>query len=387
MRRPPLSIPLSLGGFLQAVWSAIYATIHKPDVQPISSDRVSCASVRTGLDLILRYLKLPAGSEVILSGITIPHMVDIIEHHRLKCVPIDIEPATLGPDAKDLEAHISSKTRMILITHLFGHRLAIQDYADIAERNHLILIEDCAQALAGRIDAHPRTDFSLFSFGGIKDQTAPGGAIIDCRATESALELRQLESLLPWRGEVWFLKRIFRYLALKLIATPPFYGMICSLIGHVTRQDGEARLYELSRGFKRENLLEQIRFRGSPGSRRFLLKRVQSLNQDDWRKNMTKITTAVRASGLRVAGPLNPDRSWWIIPALTSNRDRLFDALQAEGIAASLIPGSLAVVSGQDKLSLRQCHQIMRQLIFVSKDSLNLRLLSRGSIAVSEDDA
>jgi hypothetical protein len=102
---------------------------------------------------------------------------------------------------------------------------------------------------------------------------------------------------------------------------------------------------------------------------------------------MARIFRAVKLSGLRIAGPMQTDRSWWIIPALTSNRDRLFDALQAEGIAASLIPGSLAVVSGQDKLSLRQCHQIMRQLIFVSKDSLNLRLLSRGSIAVSEDDA
>src|SRR5215211_8161039 len=52
-------------------------------------------SVRSGLDLLLTALELPAGSEMIVSAVTIQDMVRIIEHHRLVPVPVDVNGQTL----------------------------------------------------------------------------------------------------------------------------------------------------------------------------------------------------------------------------------------------------------------------------------------------------
>src|SRR6476469_3013007 len=48
-------------------------------------------SVRSGLDLLLTALELPAGSEMIVSAVTIPDMVRIVEHHRLVPMQVDVD--------------------------------------------------------------------------------------------------------------------------------------------------------------------------------------------------------------------------------------------------------------------------------------------------------
>src|SRR6476469_2793287 len=48
-------------------------------------------SVRSGLDLLLTALELPADSEVIVSAVTIPDMVRIVEHHRLVPMQVDVD--------------------------------------------------------------------------------------------------------------------------------------------------------------------------------------------------------------------------------------------------------------------------------------------------------
>ena len=48
-------------------------------------------SVRTIFDSILTSKNFEKGSEVIMTGITIPDMVKIVESHDLKIIPIDID--------------------------------------------------------------------------------------------------------------------------------------------------------------------------------------------------------------------------------------------------------------------------------------------------------
>ena len=54
-------------------------------------------SVRSGFDALLTALALPAGSEVLLSGWTIPDMARVVRAHGLVPVPLDCEAATLAP--------------------------------------------------------------------------------------------------------------------------------------------------------------------------------------------------------------------------------------------------------------------------------------------------
>jgi hypothetical protein len=50
-----------------------------------------CLSVRSGLELLLEALKLPAGSEILVSAVTHPDIERILERHEIVAVPVDLE--------------------------------------------------------------------------------------------------------------------------------------------------------------------------------------------------------------------------------------------------------------------------------------------------------
>src|SRR5262245_5630340 len=77
-------------------------------------DAFAALSARSGFDLYLQALALPAGSEVLVSGLTIPHMVQILAAHGLRAVPFGLERATLAPEPGALEHRATPRTRAVL---------------------------------------------------------------------------------------------------------------------------------------------------------------------------------------------------------------------------------------------------------------------------------
>lgn len=61
----------------------------------------------TGFDLLLQTLKLPQGSEVLCSAITIPDMLYVLRYHGLVAVPIDLDPETLAVDIDQLRQSVT----------------------------------------------------------------------------------------------------------------------------------------------------------------------------------------------------------------------------------------------------------------------------------------
>src|SRR6476659_2205363 len=138
-------------------------------------------SVRSGLDLLLTALELPTGSEVIVSAVTIPDMVRIVEHQRLVPVPVDVDGRTLQPVFEDLERSITPRTRAILVAHLFGTHIDMGPIIELAKQHELLVIEDCTQAFVGNSYAgHPASDCALFSFGPIKRRRRLAGPLCEC---------------------------------------------------------------------------------------------------------------------------------------------------------------------------------------------------------------
>ncbi len=72
---------------------------------------IACLSVRSGFDLWLSALALPPGSEVLVSAITIPDMVRIIEDHGLVPVPVDLDADHLAMDIDSLRRAVTPRTR------------------------------------------------------------------------------------------------------------------------------------------------------------------------------------------------------------------------------------------------------------------------------------
>src|ERR1700687_935900 len=86
-------------------------------------DGLACRSVRSGFHLLLSALNLPAGADGLVSAVTHPDMVRILEAHGLVAVPVDLDVATLAPRLEVAGRLVTDRTRAILIAHLFGGRV------------------------------------------------------------------------------------------------------------------------------------------------------------------------------------------------------------------------------------------------------------------------
>ena len=113
-----------------------------------------CVTVSNGLDalrLIFRSFiitgKLRHGDEVIVQANTYIASILAITDNGL--TPILVEPSayTFNLDAEQTEKKISSKTKAILIVHLYGTPCWDEQIKYIAQQHNLLIIEDNAQAI------------------------------------------------------------------------------------------------------------------------------------------------------------------------------------------------------------------------------------------------
>ena len=104
-------------------------------------------SGRVALSACLHALELQPGDEVIVPGYTCVVVANAFEFAGVRPAYADIELDTYGLDAEQLPGRITSRTRAILIQHLYG--LVCRDYEailKIAAAHGLKVIEDCAHA-------------------------------------------------------------------------------------------------------------------------------------------------------------------------------------------------------------------------------------------------
>jgi len=118
-----------------------------------------CIGVANGLDalrLIFRaYIELGImheGDEIIVPANTFIASILAISDNKL--VPVLVEPSidTLQIDDTKIEAVITSKTKGILIVHLYGQCSYTRQIGEICKKNGLKLIEDNAQAHGCKFD-------------------------------------------------------------------------------------------------------------------------------------------------------------------------------------------------------------------------------------------
>src|SRR5713101_2563372 len=187
---------------------------------------LSAFTVRTGFELCLGALALPAGSEILMTALTIPEMVNIAKHHGLVPIPLDIEGGTMAPEISTIEAAITERTRAILVAHLFGTRMPMGPVIELAKKRGLLVIEDSAQAFTGPdYTGHPETDVAMFSFGSIKTMTALGGALLRVKDADLVRKMRILQRIHPAQTRKEFARIVLTHAILKLFTLPLLFGM------------------------------------------------------------------------------------------------------------------------------------------------------------------
>ena len=107
-----------------------------------------CVGVANGLDALwmaFRVLGIGAGDEVLVQGNT--YIASVMGITMNGATPIFIEPdAYYQIDVDKLEAHITPKTKAILVVHLYGHNAKMDDVVALCKKYNLRLVEDCAQS-------------------------------------------------------------------------------------------------------------------------------------------------------------------------------------------------------------------------------------------------
>lgn len=108
---------------------------------------VTCANGTDALQIALMALGLKAGDEVITPSFTYIATVEVAALLGIKPVFVDVDKDSFCIDPSKIEAAITPKTKAIVPVHLYGHAADMETIMRIAEKHHLYVIEDNAQAI------------------------------------------------------------------------------------------------------------------------------------------------------------------------------------------------------------------------------------------------
>jgi dTDP-4-amino-4,6-dideoxygalactose transaminase len=323
---------------------------------------LACLSVRSGFDLLLQSLAWPGGSEVLVSAVTIPDMITLLEAHGLVPIPIDVEPATLAVDLAQLKAAIGPRTRAILVAHLFGSRMALAPLLEIARQHGLLVIEDCAQAYDGAYHGDPASDVRMFSFGPIKTMTALGGAIVQAHDPDLIARMRRAQERYSRQPRHLFLRRLLLIAALKLLAHPrrlALFVALCRLRG----RDYDQVLYRAMRGFAGDDLLRRIRQQPAAPLLHLLLRRITRTDPGRVAQRAAFAERLLKhVPGHARLGDQTQTHAHWVVPIRSAAPDTLVRVLRAYGFDATRTASSMVCVSPSPARALCEPVQAQRWL-------------------------
>jgi dTDP-4-amino-4,6-dideoxygalactose transaminase len=146
---------------------------------------VGVASGTDALELALRALDFPAGSEVLCPNLTAAATPTAILRAGLRPVLVDVDPETLTIDPGRAADALSPETAAVVAVHLYGRPAAVERLLELG----LPVIEDAAQG-----HGLPISQLGCFSFYPTKNLGAFGdaGAVVtsDPRVAAAIRELR-----------------------------------------------------------------------------------------------------------------------------------------------------------------------------------------------------
>lgn len=107
---------------------------------------VGVANGLDALDLIIKAYGFGPDDEIIVPANT--YIASVLAISANGCKPVLVEPNidTYNIDTKLIEKAITPKTKAIMVVHLYGQAVDMDDVWQLAEKNNLKIIEDSAQA-------------------------------------------------------------------------------------------------------------------------------------------------------------------------------------------------------------------------------------------------
>lgn len=138
---------------------------------------IGVANGTDALLLALEAMEVGPGDEVITTPFTFFATAEVIARVGAKPVFIDIDSASYNMNPDLIEQAITSRTKAIIVVHLFGQPAEMYRIMDIARSHQLRVIEDACQAIGASFQGHKVGSFgdaACFSFFPSKNLGAYG---------------------------------------------------------------------------------------------------------------------------------------------------------------------------------------------------------------------
>jgi perosamine synthetase len=159
---------------------------------------IAVSNGSAALDVAIQALDLKKGDEVILPTFTIISPAQSIVRAGGVPVLIDCDKNTWNMDVEQIESKITSKTKAIVVVHIYGLPVDLDPVLEICKKYNLFLVEDAAemhgQTYKGRM-CGSFGDISIFSFYPNKHITTGEGGMIVCNDINLANRCKKLRNL------------------------------------------------------------------------------------------------------------------------------------------------------------------------------------------------
>lgn len=177
--------PLTQGSY-QAEFEKVFSAYHEGVASFATS---SCAGA---LEIAADLIKTGPGDEIIIPAHTYVASAIPFARRGAKLIWADIDMGTRVITADTIAEKISSRTKAVVIVHLYGLCAPMDQIMALSEKYGFLVIEDCAQALGSSFRSKKCGTFghiSCYSFHGQKNITTlgEGGMITTCSSEYASL--------------------------------------------------------------------------------------------------------------------------------------------------------------------------------------------------------
>ncbi|MFT4065265.1 DegT/DnrJ/EryC1/StrS family aminotransferase [Paraburkholderia sp.] len=158
---------------------------------------ITVSNGTVALHVALAALGIGPGDEVLVPTLTYIASANAVKYTGADVVFVDSEREYWQIDIEDAERKITSKTKAIMVVHLYGQATDMDAVMALAKKHSLYVIEDCAEAIGTRFDGtHVGTigDVGCFSFFGNKTITTGEGGMVVTNNAELDRKIRHLRS-------------------------------------------------------------------------------------------------------------------------------------------------------------------------------------------------
>lgn len=145
--------------------------------------RYACAvsSGTAGLHLAVKALELKEGDEVITSPFSFISSSNCLLYEGVKPVFADISEDTYNIDPAKIEKAVNSKTKAILVVHIFGQPANMDHIMQLAKKHNLKVIEDACESLGAKYENQMTGiigDVGVYAFYPNKQMTTGEGGML-----------------------------------------------------------------------------------------------------------------------------------------------------------------------------------------------------------------